>query len=85
VALAKGTAQEQRFIDIGFHYPVEIVIDGAYWLKEWKILPIAGGWMEQDPVLMDDILRYIAWENGIKPITQEQTETQSDGMVNLNW
>lgn len=61
--------------DFGFHHPIDVVIEGAYWLREWHILPKGGGWMEQDVELMNDIMRYIMLENSIQPITKEQTST----------
>lgn len=78
ISVAKGMAQSgyDPYSDFGFDHPIDVVAEGAYWLREWHILPVGGGWMEQDPILMNDILRYIALQNSLNEVKPEQFETK---------
>lgn len=45
----------------GFHYPTDIVLRCFQFLDNWQILPDAGGLLDQDPQLLDDLLTCYRW------------------------
>lgn len=57
--------------DFYCHNPLDVVIKGALFLEKYHILPDDGGWLDQDPTLLDDILRYIAFSSTIGVDTDE--------------
>lgn len=46
--------------DFGFYYPLEYVLETGQLLVNYRIMPKAGGWDEQDYWWKEDMLTYLA-------------------------
>jgi hypothetical protein len=42
--------------DFGFYHPAETVLSVWFALRNWKVLPVAGGWLDQPEAWQHDIL-----------------------------
>jgi hypothetical protein len=79
IALAKGMTQSPP-TDFWCNSPLDVVIKGALFLEKYHILPEAGGWLDQDPLLLDDILRYIAFSSTIEEIKADGDDVDDDAI-----
>jgi len=60
------TVGPERPADFGFTYPYDYVQRAAWWLETYNILPEAGGWTDQDELLLDDIMTFLDVRNRLE-------------------
>ena len=52
--------------DFGFHHPEDYVFERANLFVNYKILPGAGGWDDQDPQWTDDLKTWLSLRNRVQ-------------------